>query len=252
VILGASVSAGFQDFEGKMHPLSAPWNAIVAKTGRSAASFADAMFFLEPAGSGSRQVRSALAKDPTLVLAADFLFWYGYGEFKSDDDRQARLRQGLDELARFGCPVVAGDLPDVSPGIGKMIRASQVPSKDSLRKLNETVTGWAAARKNVTLLPLSGILPKLYKGEPLETRGNRWAEGEAKRLLHSDLLHLTEEGTAALAVLLADAVCKSCPDVPSDALTFDLESIVKSGAVSRPASRPASREPASPASRPAK
>jgi hypothetical protein len=114
------------------------------------------------------------------------------------------------------------------------------------------VAGWAAARKNVTLLPLSGILPKLYKGEPLETRGNRWAEGEAKRLLHSDLLHLTEEGTAALAVLLADAVCKGCPDVQSDALTFDLRSIVKSKAASRPGSRPAPGAATPPASRPAK
>lgn len=234
-VIGASVSAGFHDSSVPLHPLSTPLRRILSNPKATVTTYADAFFFLDPETAGARQVKSARAKKPSLVVAVDFLFWYGYGDLPSDEARLERLDKGLAEIGAFECAVLAGDLPDVRPGIGKMIRASQVPSVTALAKLNDRVREWAAARSNVKLLSLSGLLPKLYANDAFDARGNHWGAGESARLLHSDKLHLTEEGTAALAVLALDRVLEGTREGSQGALQWDLGAIRSSASESRPA-----------------
>lgn len=234
-VIGASVSAGFHDSSVPLHPLSNPLRKILANPKATVTSYADAFFFLDPETAGARQVKSARAKKPSLVVAVDFLFWYGYGDLPSDEARFERLDKGLAEIGAFECAVLVGDLPDVRPGIGKMIRASQVPSVATLVKLNDRVREWAAARSNVKLLSLSRLLPKLYANDAFDARGNHWGAGESGRLLHTDKLHLTEEGTAALAVLALDRVLEGTRDGSQGALQWDLGAIRSFAPESRPA-----------------
>ena len=49
----------------------------------------------------------------SLIVAIDFLFWFGYGAGKDAEGRMASLEQGLDLLEGLMGPILLGDLPDV-------------------------------------------------------------------------------------------------------------------------------------------
>ena len=184
----------------------------------------DVAFFRTPLSAGARQADAAAAAEPTLVLALDFLFWYGYGNRGIDtkphtgvDSRLATLERGLKELDRFTCPVVVFDFPDMSPAIGIMLSRSQVPTPSALTALNTRLRDWAAERDNVTLLPLAATIDEIHADEGFTIQELQWPAGSLQTIILPDHLHPTTDGTIAISQLALRTLDDRTPSiVPGD------------------------------------
>jgi len=213
VVLGSSASAGF----GLGAELGAPLSLAdilglaLAETGGGVQGFADTTFFLAPEREGREQVEEALGVNPTLVIAVDFPFWYGYGELAGCADRLALLERGLAQLERFTCPVLVGDLPDMtgalegqSPllGGGAMLRPGQIPGADCRARLNRRIEDWAAEKANAVVFPLAFFMAELARPGTFEFRGLRFDGASKRGMLQADLLHPTVRGTTTAALFI--------------------------------------------------
>lgn len=233
-VLGASVSAGFNlvtEFDAAIDlgdvlacvlPEGTPPVVTAASTG----------LFLDPLGRGSALVEELVQADPSLVVAVDFPFWFGYGHLPGGDAaRLERLEAGLDLLGRLRCPLVVGDFPDVSRALegqgpfGPMIHASQVPDEATRAALNQRLTAWAEERGDVVVLPLGEGLDAFAEGHTIEVRGNRFGAPPLSRWLQPDLLHPTVEGTIAVAVQALDRFVAGRPDLAQRAWSWGAEEV---------------------------
>jgi len=214
-IIGASASAGFgcvlretrEDGEHAlgfrlvdMVRLACPELELVTS------DLASGFFFLAPVKNGAASAKRAAEFKPDCILALDFLFWYCYGDdapeggrLVEESQRLAKLELGLKELERFDVPVLVGDIPDMSPAVGRMLSPAQMPAKDTLAKANARFAEWAAARANIVVVPLASMQRQLMEERALEIRGVR-LEGTAETpLLQRDQLHPAPLGLAGLA-----------------------------------------------------
>ena len=204
-IIGASVSEGFQAEQG----WQAAFTASIAREFKCVDNGATSLFFMDPNQHGATQVDAALAAKPTLVLAVDFLFWYGYGtrdadggRIKSEEARVALLEKGLALLDKFECPVVVGDFPDMSVSVGKMLQSKQMPATETLVKLNARFAEWAKGKPNVIALPLAQWMNDLHAHKTLELAGHKYEPEVTAKWMQDDQLHPTAAGLAALAALV--------------------------------------------------
>jgi hypothetical protein len=209
VVLGASLSSGFNLPRG----LDAALEASLAAEHEPVRAAASEMFFLSPLSSGPQLLERALEAEPTLVVALDYLFWFGYGTIdargsplESEEERLALLEKGLASLAELECPLVVGDFPDMSAAVGKMLLPEQMPEPATLERLSRRVRAWAAEREATLVLPLAELVRAL--GSEEELRIGRHAFPAGSRLLQPDQLHPTPEGMAAVAQLVADELVK--------------------------------------------
>ncbi|MFM7280757.1 MAG: hypothetical protein ACKO32_03155 [Planctomycetia bacterium] len=209
-VLGASVSAGFGlkegDHLGRMIAVSLPEGTPPPKV------HASGMAFLDPEGHADRSLEKILNGDASLVVAIDYLFWFGYGrKWGSEEGRVQALELGLKRLEKLSCPILLGDFPDMSSAVEApipMLPAAAVPKPETLVKLNERLRAWAKDRKNVMLVPLAGLMDQLLRDQAITLGPNQWPAGTAKQLLQKDGLHPTLEGTLAVW-LLADSVLEA-------------------------------------------
>jgi hypothetical protein len=219
-VLGASVTAGFglaSELEvslelGELLALALGEDAGRVRTRGSS------LFFQDPGGVGGAQVEAALEGEPTLVVALDYLFWFGYGYHGDCEARLRSLDRGLALLARFTCPVVVGDLPDMSAategasplfGGRALLAPAQVPDAACRARLNARLREWAAARANVRVFDLERFAREVRAPGTLELRGNRWDPERKAALVQPDLLHTTLAGSAALLVVLCDELARA-------------------------------------------
>jgi hypothetical protein len=225
VEIGASLSAGF----GAERPFADVLAASLRAPRPAPLALGSELFFTAPLASAKRQVGSALDAEPTLVVAIDFLFWFGYGTIDAqggaielESERLALLEQGLDLLEEFECPLVVGDFPDMSAAVGRMLAPAQMPEKTTLPLLSKRVREWAAAREHTYVLPISEVAFQLASAARTgkELRIGRHAFPAGARLLQSDQLHPTLEGLAAVAQLLCDQLV-AAELVPAE--EFELE-----------------------------
>lgn len=234
VVIGASVSGGygitpelvatarFGDFLECLLPEDWPEVEDLGNTS----------MFTDPHKLGARMIEGALKSDPTLVVAVDFLFWFSYSSWRAKGDRAEELEAGLALLDRLDCPIVLGNLPDMSPAIGgvgphggPMLTRSMVPSESELDRFNERIESWAKERGNVTIVPMAEMVSTMLSGEELVIRGNRWPAGSLSRLLQKDLLHPNIEGTIALSILVFQSLSTSYPELSLDGLSWQAEGI---------------------------
>jgi hypothetical protein len=208
-VMGASMSAGFAlDVEvGRLVSMAEVVDRALTVEHAPVAGAADVFFFMRPREVGKELAEKALAARPTLVVGLDFLFWYGYGFFRTDEERLESLEAGLAELARVDCPLVLGDLPDMSESIGKMLRADQVPKPACLARLNARIAEWARAR-GATLVPLAATLDGLRQGGVVRSGVRTYAGQAARALLQPDRLHPTLEGLACVTVMALDGFAR--------------------------------------------
>ncbi|TAJ15897.1 MAG: hypothetical protein EPO68_12035, partial [Planctomycetota bacterium] len=203
VVVGASISDGF----GLRRETQARTgfgdylNAAISAPHGEIRSFASAFLFQDPLARGEQQIQSALGAAPTLLVALDFPFWFAYGNLPSEEERPRLLELGLALLARYDGPTLICDLPDMSPALQgekvmgmRMIVESQVPAPATLKLLNEKLAAWAAARPNVTLVPMGQLLDDLRADRPVVVRGVTYRKADLPKLLQPDLLHATSEG----------------------------------------------------------
>lgn len=225
-VIGASVTAGFGsgtrapgESVGGCSERTTLGDVIAEMIGASGRVILDAgspAFHLDPIRMGSQLVSAALEAEPTLVVAVDFLFWYGYGDIADDDESQRlrRLDEGIAQLDRLRCPVIVGDLPDVTHAAGGAISASQAPRAGSLLALNRRIHAWHAVRDRVAVFPLASLLRALRTSSPSEGRSRHGTVAATVGLLQPDRVHPTTEGLVAIARELIASVRALDPDLP--------------------------------------
>lgn len=222
VFVGASATAGFgviiTDPDGKQRsaplPLAAGFAGAVTSFGDEVTprNFGSSLFFLSPGVTGAAQIDRALELKPTLIVAVDFLFWYGYGNddgaagtLKSESARLEKLELGFRQLERIDAsvPIVVGDLPNMSAAVGKMLSESQMPELKTLDAINAKIREWAGKHGNVVLFPLSDLVSRLKTGDTISMAGIEFKK-EGGRLLQSDELHPTARGSIAMSLRIAE------------------------------------------------
>jgi hypothetical protein len=193
-------------------------------------SFGTSLFFENPVEYGGSLLAGAQSRDPSLVVAVDFIFWYGYGAldvenrgFRDNDPtkRMALLEKGLEMLQSHDCPLVLGDFPDMTPAVGSRLRDFQVPTPETLDALNARLYEWAAERPDVIVLPLADFVAQIRADNGFSVNGNDWPAGSEETIFQWDHLHPTGEGLVAMAQLVASALIESGHARPED---FDLDS----------------------------
>lgn len=205
VVVGASLSAGF----GTDRSFASVLDASLRGPHQAPLGLGDELFFTSPLQIGPRQVSTAQDAEPTLVVAIDFLFWFGYGTtdaqggaIELESERLELLERGLEILADIECPLVVGDFPDMSAAVGKMLLPGQMPETSTLPLLSKRVREWAAGRKSTYVLPLSEIVAKLHADGEVQIGRHTFPSGA--RLLQPDQLHPTLDGMVAVAQLVCD------------------------------------------------
>ncbi len=214
-ILGASLSNGFTTPFGDADrnrtmrlgvALAAFWPAAKLRDCSSS------LLFMNPLKHARVAVKRAARRTPELVMAVDFLFWFGYGAVRgaTPQDRQrerlALQRQGLAMLDEFECPIVVGDYPDMTGADARMLSRAQIPSPDALAALNAQLAEWAAERPRVSVFSLARWVAQVKaEGYPVEVAGEQ-LQLEEEMLLQSDGLHATKLGVALCAHRLTETV----------------------------------------------
>ena len=163
---------------------------------------ADELTFMHARGSAKSAAKSLADKKPTLVVALDYLFWFGYGSnWGSDQGRLDGLEIGLKSLEGVDCPILLGDFADMSMALKSpkpMLPPDALPTSATLEKLNARVAEWAGAHKNVILVANSRLVHALNAGDEIKIGADVWPKGSDAALLQEDRLHTTLEGTVAL------------------------------------------------------
>jgi len=237
VVLGASFSAGFglQPDAGSRIGLSDIVDATILVPHETVSATASLFFFASPDSIGEKLTAKVVAADPTLVVALDYLFWFGYGVQPSDEERLRHLDKGLLSLESISCPLLLGDIPDMraasepaSPGgVPPLLTADQVPSAQALASLNARIRSWAAERKEVVVVPVASWIDRLRSGEVIEIHGNRWGGAEGGKLIGPDRLHPTLEGAVALWVAGLERLVAARKDLSPPAFDWDAKSIAR-------------------------
>lgn len=164
-VVGASVSAGI----GGSVPLHALLEHAMRAKHDEILAATDKFMGVNTIDSGEFQFDQVVEYAPSLVIAVDFLFWYAHtivvrGE-NEVEERRKMLDRGLEQIARVTCPVVLGDIPDMSGAQFKTLTANRMPSPEVLAALNQHVREWAKQHRNVSIVPLDAWVKKLRSGE---------------------------------------------------------------------------------------
>lgn len=241
-IVGASVSKGFKDgpatggsADNDTVPLDRIVKAWLRERDAKVTNRADLTMFLRPLEIGQAQIDKAVKDKPDLVLAVDFLFWFGYGHVDRQHEagergaRMERLEQGLSMLATLPCPIVVGDLPDMAGAARRMISPAQIPTPEILTALNERIGGWAKERANVRLFPLGATVSQMKtQGVDLELATGKVIVPPGG-MLQTDRLHANRLGMAWLGVLLQREVVATKAIAAAPQWTLD-QFVVAAGA----------------------
>lgn len=262
VVIGASMSAGFR-LDGNPDMMARPTinlaqiiEASVLVKHEPVRAAANRLFFMNPNGARETALKALAAAKPTLVVALDYLFWFGYGE-KPEEQRVPDLEQALAGLAAFECPILIGDLPDMSiasttpdPILGQpMLRKTMLPSSDTLKKLNETIAAFAKTHPNFVVVPLSDMTAKVLADGEIVLGRNKFAKGSIDKLMQADRLHTTLEGTCAAWSLALETWMAKSKDVPAQAFELDVGKLaaqVTAAKKAAPAGAPVEKTPEEP------
>lgn len=231
-VLGASLSEGF----GLEPEIGAPiWlgtliDVAVRPEHKATQRRSNLLFFIDPRGAATQAVKDALADEPTLVVGLDFLFWFAYGTVDAPEKRAENFEFGLKQLEAFQCPVLVGDLPDMSSALDgdpQMLLPKQVPPREVLDALNKRLREWAKPRANVVVFGLNELNTRLRENREYHVRGNIYFPSELPDLFQSDKLHPTVGGTIAVWLTAADALVTARKDVLSSWFVWDRVELYK-------------------------
>lgn len=236
-LIGASLTAGFnsaEPFGGPKTPQYRFANYIESalKTEHNpVGTYANALVFLDPTESASKQIVQLQEAKPSLVIGLDAMFWFCYGKLKpTDQDRQTRFEDGLKFLSQIEVPMVIGDVPYAEKAVGGILGKEEVPDTAVIEKCNARLKQWAAARGNVAIFPLAQLMSAAMQDEECEIAGLKWEKGKSRALLQRDSLHPSRHGLAALAIAVLDSA-RSLSSTPIDqsSVSRDLETVYTAG-----------------------
>lgn len=227
-IIGASSAAGFNlQFETGVPTRLADYvDEALKGPHRIAYDGATELLFLDPEGLGAKMATEALAAEPTLLIAPDFLFWFFYGSGSTTEARRARLEAGLALLEPFNCPIVIGDLPYMQEAAGGMIPYSSMPAADSFDAANARIREWAKQKGDVAIAPFVAVNRSLHSGAPYVLGDFTWDPAELGSLLQADHLHPNLAGTAILCLEVLKSLAESHGQVLADIAEVNPEDLV--------------------------
>ena len=236
VVIGASASAGFvltEPFGGTntaQCKLNHYLDAAITAPHAPVKNLATAMFFLSTDALAQMEIEGATNNRPTLVIGVDFLFWFCYGEGRTDADRARHFETGLKLLEQIPCPLVVGDIPDVSAATNTgIISADQVPSETARAAANKRLQTWAAARPEVTLLPLAESIHAMAARHAVTIHGQTWPAEQTGRLTQADQLHPTPRGAAILALEILDSLVAKHPEFHATDIRWNQAAVFRIG-----------------------
>jgi len=212
VVIGASVSRGFtasQPFGGEKASrlrLDRYLDAALTAEHGPIVNDANHLLFQSAETEAKRQLARLQKRDPTVVVALDFLFWFLYGEPSNTGDRLRLFDRGLELLAEIECPLVIGDIPDASAAIGHMLSAPMVPDAATRSEANRRLGDWARVRPWVSIVPLSRFMGSAQRNEEIRLGDQTWPAGRSRELLQPDRLHPGPEGCTALALAVLSSL----------------------------------------------
>lgn len=217
VVIGASASAGFNTGReaGRTANVARVIEAMLKVEHDKVVNVSSGFFFMNPRWMGTQSVRRAVEVKATLVVAIDFLFWFGYGS-KSEGRRLEDLDAGLQYLSELKCPILLSRIPDMKASVAKMLSARQVPRPETLEKLNNRIDAWASIRKNVVMVPMAEFVDDLRAGKGVAVSDIIYPPGSIRKLLQRDELHPTLEGLAAVTTLSFIKFCEGNKNVSVD------------------------------------
>lgn len=229
--IGASVSVGFglKAEVGRRVNLAEVLGTVLRVEAAPVTDGSEQWLFADPEGIGKKRIEALAEEEPTVLFAVDFLFWFAYGRRTDLEKHRERFELGLALLDLFECPVVVGDIPDMSTALKAeqpMLMESQVPDESVVTALNVRLAAWAKARPRAYVMPMAEFVARLNREEDLVLRGHTW-EGSTERFMQSDLLHPTLEGTVGIALLAFDTLVRGHEDVTEDMVLWDPEPSVK-------------------------
>lgn len=235
VVIGASASSGFvlsEPFGGTNTDkcrLSHYLDAAIAAPHEPLKNLSSPMLFLSPEAIAIQEIEACTNRQPSLVVAVDFLFWFCYGEGRTDADRAARFEHGLKLLEKIPCPILVGDVPDASSATNSgIIGISQVPSEAARDAANKRLREWAAARPDATVVPLASFMKAVKANAMIEGKNISVPAGQTFALLQDDRLHPNATGAALLSLGILDAYAAQHP-IPADAFHWNLEEVRNRG-----------------------
>ena len=174
------------------------------------AYFGDILFFRNPKQLGKVFVEEINDYQPTLLVAFDFLFWFGHGYLPKDADelefRMERLDIAFELLDSLDCEIVVGNFPDVSFATKTLLSERQVPTEEVRDQLNSRIDKWAKLKINVHLVDVEHLWKTAINNQPVTILNHTWSDNSRKQLLQSDYLHATLDGLIAACLLMAEQV----------------------------------------------
>jgi hypothetical protein len=236
VVIGASASAGFvlaEPFGGTNTTnckLRFYLDAAIAAPHPPLKDFSTALMFLNPDAFSQQQIDAAIAAKPTLVVAVDFLFWSCYGDGYTDAGRLQHFENGLKLLEKFQCPLVVGDIPNVSSATNSgIISADQVADAAVRAAANARLKQWAASRPQVAIVPLADFMRHVSANETVTIHGVNFPAGKTHAFIQNDLLHPTPAGAALLALGILDALTKKDPEFSAKDIRWNPREVFQRG-----------------------
>jgi hypothetical protein len=232
-VIGASLSAGFgigPSPIGGVVTIADVVHASVRVDHAAPRNLSSALVYLNPAGYMDRTMASLLQNPPSSLIALDYLFWAVHGT-KSETERKQQLDAALAGLEKLNCPILVGDLPDVTVAtIGPLapITPGMMPSPALRDASNARIREWAKAHKNVTLVPLAGLMKNVGSGSVLSLRGNDWKETEVQRMMQADRLHPTAEGLVVIWIASVDEWLRNDPTLQVSAFELSPKVLLSS------------------------
>jgi hypothetical protein len=190
-------------------------------------NFGTSLFFLQPEELGRQQIEQAIQAQPTLVVGLDFLFWFCYGEGRTDEERLRRFEKGLKLVERVECAIILGDIPDASAAANGMLRPDQIPSVQAMTAANRRLKGWAAGRKQAVIVRLSDFMRTAAANQSLTIHGHTWREGTTRDFLQDDKLHPSARGCVAITLAALDGLLAGSPVAPASEVRWDPEEVLR-------------------------
>lgn len=209
-VLGASVSAGYVDLRipdtgipNDTVPLFRVLRHVWPAETATVTNRADIAMFANPERFGGGQVIKTQRNQPDLVVAVDFMFWFGYGNASRGEtgraERLALQSKAFEILDDLRCPIILGDYPDMDGASARMLSPRMIPDESTLAELNARLRAWADERPTVHLFPLARWVRRMKEeGVTLPLQAGP-VQSPPLYLLQGDKLHATRLGVTLLA-----------------------------------------------------
>ena len=231
VLIGASVTHGFTaaepfgGIETGRYNLSRYLDVALQLPHQPITNFGNSFFFTQVDSMGEQQIQMALDAKPTLVVGIDFLFWFCYGKGFDEPGRLGHLDQGLELLDSIHCPLIIGDIPDVSAATDGILSSDEIPTSATLAAANRRLKEWAAKRPAVVVVPLAKFIKTAMADQTLAVHRYILPAGRTRALMQNDKLHPTARGCAVLALAILDAFQASHPGMAESDVCWNAETV---------------------------